>query len=395
MRWRSRARARRSTTRSTCGGRWPRTAPGWRSWWRRAGRSGWRTCRARRTSCWCGWATARACTRRSSPRRHRAADGRLRLPRARARDGRHGGGERALRRDAARGPPMTPLFARLTIAGVGLVGGSLAAAVRAAGLADEVVGFGRTEANLRLAHERGLADRVTRDPAAAVAGADAIVLAAPVGACAALAAVFRPHARAGALLTDVGSVKRALVEELEAAWAGVGPVVGAHPVAGSEASGAGAARADLFRGRRCILTPTPATDRAALGRVRALWEGVGARVEELPPAVHDELLARVSHLPHLVAYALVAAVGEQTIAGRRAFDYAGSGFRDTTRVAASPAELWRDIALANAPALAAALGEFRAALDRLERLVSARDAAGLAAALAAARALRGRLGGEE
>src|SRR5204862_319435 len=193
------------------------------------------------------------------PRRHRAADGRLRLPRARARDGRHGGGERALRRGAARGARMTPLFARLTIAGVGLVGGSLAAAVRAAGLAGEVVGFGRTEANLRLAEERGLADRVTRDPAAAVAGADAIVLA--------------------------------------------------------------------------------------------------------------------------------AAVGEQTIAGRRALDYAGTGFRDTTRVAASPAELWCDIALANAPALGAALGDFRAALDRLERLVGARDAAGLAAALAAARAL--------
>src|SRR5438309_1073985 len=254
---------------------------------------------------------------------------------------------------------------------------------------------GRSAANLRRAEERGLADRVTRDPAAAVAGADAIVLATPVGTCAALAAAFRPHARAGALLTDVGSVKQILVAELEAAWAGVGPVVGAHPIAGSEASGAGAARADLFRGRRCILTPTPATDRAALARVRALWEGVGARVEEMPPAIHDELLARVSHLPHLLAYALVAAVGEQTIAGRRALDYAGTGFRDTTRVAASPAELWCDIALANAPALGAALGEFRAALDRLERLVGARDAEGLAAALAAARALRGRLRGEE
>src|SRR5437667_206336 len=126
----------------------------------------------------------------------------------------------------------------------------------------------------------------------------AIVLAAPVGTCAALAAAFRPHARAGALLTDVGSVKQILVAELEAAWAGVGPVVGAHPIAGSEASGAGAACADLFRGRRCILTPTPATDRAALARVRALWEGVGARVEEMPPAVHAARLARVSHLPH-------------------------------------------------------------------------------------------------
>ena len=290
---------------------------------------------------------------------------------------------------------MTPLFARLTIAGVGLVGGSLGAAVRAAGLAGEVVGFGRTEANLRRARERGLVDRVTYDAAAAAAGADAIVLAVPVGASAALAAALGPHANTGTLLTDVGSVKGEVVATLEARWAGIGAVVGAHPIAGSEASGAGAARADLFRGRRCILTPTPVTDRAALGRVRALWEGVGARVEEMPPSLHDELLARVSHLPHLLAYALATAVGEQTIGGRRALDYAGGGFRDTTRIAASPAELWRDIALANAPALAAALGEFRAALARLEGLLAARDAAGLEAALARARALRRRLGGEE
>jgi prephenate dehydrogenase len=190
----------------------------------------------------------------------------------------------------------------------------------------------------------------------------------------------------------VGSVKAALVESLERTWAGVGPVVGAHPIAGSEASGAGAARADLFRGRRCILTPTATTDAAALARVRALWEGVGARVEEMPAAVHDDLLARVSHLPHLVAYALSAALGEVEIDGRAALDYAGSGFRDTTRIAASPAELWRDIALANAPAVMAALGEFRTALARLESLVAAGDAAGLEVALAAAQAIRRRLG---
>jgi prephenate dehydrogenase len=287
---------------------------------------------------------------------------------------------------------MTRLFERLAVAGVGLVGGSLALAVREAGLAGEVVGFGRGEPNLRLARERGVVDRVTRDPAAAVAGADAIVLAAPIGACAALADTFRPHARPGAVLTDVGSVKGELVAALEARWAGTGPVVGAHPIAGSEESGAGAARADLFRGRRCILTPTAATDRDALARIRALWEGVGARVEEMPPGVHDELLARVSHLPHLVAYALVGAVGGATVGGRRAVDYGGTGFRDTTRVAASPAELWRDIALANRPALGAALAEFRAALEALERLVVAGDAAGLEAALASAREIRRRLG---
>jgi prephenate dehydrogenase len=286
---------------------------------------------------------------------------------------------------------MTPRFERLTIAGVGLVGGSLGGAARAARLAAEVVGFGRSEENLRIALERGLVDRVTRDPAAAVAGADAIVLAVPVGACVALAEVFRPHARAGTLLTDVGSVKAGLVAALESCWSTVGPVVGAHPIAGSEASGAAAARTDLFRGRRCVLTPTALTDPAALARVHALWEGVGARVEEMSPTVHDELLARASHAPHLVAYALASAVGDATVAGRPVLAYAGSGFRDTTRIAGSPAELWRDIALANAPALRAALAEFRAALERLERLVATGDAAGLGAALAAANAARRRL----
>jgi prephenate dehydrogenase len=194
------------------------------------------------------------------------------------------------------------------------------------------------------------------------------------------------------VLTDVGSVKARMVAALEARWQGVGPVVGAHPIAGSEASGAAAARAELFREQRCILTPTATTDRNALARVRALWEGVGARVEEMAPDVHDQLLARVSHLPHLVAYALAAAVGEARVGGRAALEYAGSGFRDTTRIAASPADLWRDIALDNLPALRGALGEFRSALDRLEALLVAGDAAGLGAALEAARAVRVRLG---
>jgi prephenate dehydrogenase len=284
-----------------------------------------------------------------------------------------------------------PRFERLVVAGVGLIGGSLALAARAAGLVGEVVGLGRSRANLEVARARGIVDRIAADPADAMAGADAVVLAAPVGACAPLATALRPHARPGTLLTDVGSVKGTLVPALERAWAGAGPVVGAHPLAGSEASGAAAARADLFRGQGCILTPTAATDRAALGRVRALWEGVGARVEELTPAAHDAILARVSHLPHLVAYALAAAAGEARVEGRAVLDYASGGFRDTTRIAGSPPELWRDIALANAPALAAALREFRAALDRLEALVGAGDAEGLGAALAAAQAVRRRL----
>jgi prephenate dehydrogenase len=285
-----------------------------------------------------------------------------------------------------------PLVERMTIAGVGLIGGSLAAAAREAGLVGEVLGFGRTARNLEVARERGLIDRIVTDDAAA-ADADVVVLATPVNTCATLAARFRPHARPRTILTDVGSVKASLVTALEGAWGGAA-VVGAHPIAGSEASGAAAAQADLFRGRLCIVTPTPRTAPAALALVRALWEGVGARVEEMTPEAHDAILARVSHLPHVLAYALVRAVADGRSDGRRLLDYVGSGFLDATRIAASPAEVWRDIALANRPALAAALAEFRTALDELVRLVDAGDAGGLEAALAAAAAARRGLGGK-
>ncbi|HJQ83002.1 MAG TPA: prephenate dehydrogenase/arogenate dehydrogenase family protein, partial [Candidatus Binatia bacterium] len=285
-----------------------------------------------------------------------------------------------------------PLVERLTVAGIGLVGGSLALAVREAGLAREVVGLGRSAENLEVARQRGLVDRATSDPAAAVRDADVIVLAVPLRSTAAVAERLRPHARRGAILTDVGSVKTQIVAALEARWAAVGAVVGGHPIAGSEASGAAAARADLFRGRRCILTPTTTTDGGALARVRTLWEAVGARVEEMSPTTHDEILARTSHLPHLVAYALAAAVDDLHVDGRAALDYAGTGFRDTTRIAASPASLWRDVALLNAPALRAALVEFHLALDRIEERLAADDGPGLEAALAAARAVRQRLG---
>ena len=282
---------------------------------------------------------------------------------------------------------MTRVFDRMLVAGVGLIGGSLALAAREAGLVGEIVGYGRSRENLAVARRRGLVDRIADAPGAA-ATADAIVLAAPVGASVALAEAFRPHARAGTVLTDVGSVKARVVADLEAAWRRVGPVVGGHPIAGSEASGAGAARVDLFRGRLCILTPTPATDTTALGQVQALWEGVGARVEEMAAVAHDDILARVSHAPHLVAYALVTAGADVRVDGRSVLDYAGSGFRDATRIAASRAELWRDIALANAAAIGPALAEFRAVLERLAALVAAGDAAGLEAVLAAAARLR-------
>jgi prephenate dehydrogenase len=281
---------------------------------------------------------------------------------------------------------------RLSVIGVGLIGGSFAMAARRAGLVGEVVGYGRRPENLRLAVERGAIDRIAATLPEAAAGANVILLAAPVGRCVALARELRPHAAPDALLTDVGSVKARLVADLEVAWGDGARVVGAHPIAGSEQTTVRAARADLFVGRRCVLTPTPATSPAALALVRRLWEGVGALVEEMDAAHHDALLARVSHAPHLIAYALVDAVAAWEH-GAEALARAGSGFVDTTRVAGSAPELWRDVLLANAPAVRAALAEFRRALAAFEDALARDDGPGLEVGLERARAARARLGG--
>lgn len=281
---------------------------------------------------------------------------------------------------------------RMSVIGVGLIGGSLALAARRARLVGEVVGYGRRPENLRLAVERGAIDRIAATLPEAAAGANVILLAAPVGRCADLARALRPHALPDAVLTDVGSVKGRLVADLEAAWGGGARVVGAHPIAGSERTTVEAARADLFVGKRCVLTPTAATSPAALALVRHLWEGVGALVEEMDATHHDALLARVSHAPHLIAYALVDAVANWEH-GAEALAHAGTGFADTTRVAGSAPELWRDVLLANAPAVRGALAEFRAALAVFEDALAEADGPGLEAGLERARATRARLGG--
>lgn len=284
------------------------------------------------------------------------------------------------------------MIERLSIIGVGLIGGSFGLAARRAGLVREVVGYGRRTANLDVARARGAIDRSVATLAEAAEGADVIMLATPVGLCADLARQLRPHARPDALLTDVGSVKGRVVDDLERAWGSGARVVGAHPIAGSEQTTVAAAREDLFVGRRCVLTPTPHTLRAAIDVVRGLWTGVGALVEEMEATRHDELLARVSHAPHVIAYALVEAVA-RSADGATALAHAGTGFADTTRIAASAPELWRDILLANAPAVGAALGEFRTTLARFEDAVARGDGPTLEALMDAARAVRGRLGG--
>ena len=293
---------------------------------------------------------------------------------------------------------MPVLFERVLIAGVGLIGGSLGLAAKTRGLVREAVGFGRTEANLKIALDRGLIDRYTFDPAEAARGTDLVLLAVPVEATGPVVRSFLPHLSAGCIVTDAGSVKKPIVDTLDALLPPTIHGVAAHPIAGTEHAGAGAAFETLFDGSLCVLTPTDATDRGALARVRALWEGVGMRVEEMDAAVHDRLLAQVSHLPHLIAFSvmngLLDTFGSPEADGGTAVDplaYAGSAFADLTRVAASPVEMWRDICLANREALLEAITGFERALAGMKAAVSARDADALSAAIERARQERKRL----
>jgi len=284
-----------------------------------------------------------------------------------------------------------PLFRRVAVVGVGLIGGSLAAACRKRGLAEALVGFDRDPDALQEALALGLVDEGSESAAAATAGADLTVLAVPVGALEEVAAAVAPAVGPAAVVTDVGSVKGVLVNRVEARLP-AGRYVPAHPIAGRERSGPAAASASLFEGARCVLTPTPRTDRQSLARVRALWEEVGALVETMEPEEHDAVFAAVSHLPHAVAYALMNAMLDLKADGRDVLPYSAGGLRDFTRVAASAPTMWRDIFLANRAALLDPLRRFRAALARLEAALAAGDGAALWAECDRARRVRRELG---
>ena len=277
---------------------------------------------------------------------------------------------------------MTRLFERAVVAGVGLIGGSLALAAKRAGLIGEITGLGRRRENLEVALQRGLVDRVSQDPAEAARGADFALLAVPVGSLAEVAKAMAPSLAPGAVLSDVGSVKARVVRDVSAALPAGLRFVGAHPVAGTEDSGAAAAREDLFRGSRCIVTPVAETDAGALAKVEALWRGVGAEVERMSPERHDEVLAWVSHVPHLLAFALMSAAPAATHA------YAGPSFRGMTRVAASPVEMWRDIVAANGEAIGAGLDALLRRLEALREAVARGDGEAAAAIFRAAREAR-------
>jgi len=270
---------------------------------------------------------------------------------------------------------MKPM--RLAVLGCGLLGGSTAAAWRHSGCVTQVVGFDIQPERARRAQALGIVDQVADTVAQAVAEADCIVLATPVGAMAALLAQAARHARADALITDVGSTKvELLVNARQILGDTFSRFVPAHPIAGGETPGIEQASAELFRGRWLITTPAAGTDALAVGRVEANWAACGARIERMTAQDHDRVFAAVSHLPHLLAFALVNLIAGQPD-GARKLQFAGAGFRDFTRIAASDPVMWRDIALANRGALGHMLGEYRRQLELLQAAVDAGDGAAL------------------
>jgi len=283
---------------------------------------------------------------------------------------------------------MATLFKQMTVCGVGLIGGSLALIAKREGLVERVVGLGRTQQNLDVALERGIVDDATRDPAAAARGADLLMLAVPVGTMPETLAAMTAHLPPAAVITDVGSVKGWVVRALEPLLGPRMALVAAHPVAGKETTGAGAADERLFIGRRTIITPSVRSTPDAIDRVERLWQATGSHVERMTPDEHDKILARASHLPQVVASALAAALYGERVGEHQAAAYGAGGLRDTTRIAASSAEMWRDIVLTNRDAIVEALGLFRGALEEFERAIRTGDVARFEEIFNRGRALR-------
>ncbi|NOZ25532.1 MAG: prephenate dehydrogenase/arogenate dehydrogenase family protein [Nitrospirae bacterium] len=279
-------------------------------------------------------------------------------------------------------------FGRVAIIGVGLIGASLALALKKHGIADEVRGTGRQEGSLKKAVRFGVIDSYSLNRSEVVTGADLVVLATPVGCFRAVIEETKPFLKKGAIVTDVGSVKGRLARELEGLMPEGVSFVGGHPIAGSDRSGIDAASADLFAGAKCIITPTEQTPEDAVRRVTELWTALGAEVCFLSPEEHDLVFALVSHLPHLIAYALVNTVGD---VNPDYIHYAGKGFKDTTRVALSSPELWRDICFKNKENLLSLVQRFQQSLTSMVDALEGNDSEGLEVLFDKAQRLRGKL----
>jgi prephenate dehydrogenase len=277
---------------------------------------------------------------------------------------------------------------KVVIFGVGLIGGSVSLALRKTGVVGEVVGFGRSTATLEQAKQLGILDRIGVDAAQEVRDADLVLLATPVAQMAEIFARIAPHLGAHTLVTDGGSTKGDVVAAAYAhLGARVSQFVPAHPIAGGEKSGAAAAQADLYQGKKVVLTPLPQNSIEAVARVRQAWELCGANVSELTAEQHDTVFAAVSHLPHLLSFALVHDLAQRDNR-EQLLSFAASGFRDFTRIAASSPEMWRDICLANRSALLDELGRYMSELKTIQEALAEADAVKLEAVFSLAREVR-------
>ncbi len=269
---------------------------------------------------------------------------------------------------------MTQVYARVALIGLGLIASSMAHAMRAQGLAGEIVGHAKSAETRAVALQIGLCDRVCATAAEAVQGADLVVLAVPVGAMAAIAAEIAPHLAPGATVTDVGSVKQAVIAAVAPCLpAGVTFIPG-HPMAGTEYSGPRSGFATLFQNRWWLLTPLPDTDADQIARLRTLLEAMGARVDTMDAEHHDLVLAVVSHTPHLIAYTMVGVADHLAqVSNSEVIQYSATGFRDFTRIAASDPTMWRDVFLTNKDAVLDVLGRFTEELFVLQRAIRMGD----------------------
>jgi cyclohexadieny/prephenate dehydrogenase len=280
-------------------------------------------------------------------------------------------------------------FDRIALIGFGLIGGSIARAAKEQGLAGEIVTTARSEKTRARVMELGIVDRVVATNAEAAEGADLVILCIPVGACGAVAAEIAGHLRPGAIVSDVGSVKGAVVKEMAPHLPAGVHFVPAHPVAGTEHSGPDSGFAELFINRWCILTPPEGTDPQAVEKLRAFWAGIGAKVEIMTPDHHDMVLAITSHLPHLIAYTIVGTADElEGVTQSEVLKFSAGGFRDFTRIAASDPVMWRDVFLTNKDAVLEMLGTFNEDLSKLTRAIRRSDGEALFEHFARTRAIR-------
>ena len=283
------------------------------------------------------------------------------------------------------------IFRKMVVVGVGLIGGSLALDAKRHRLVEEIIGFGRSEQNLRFAKKHGIVDRYLLDEGDTPEDTDFLLSAISVQAEVSTTARFLPALQQGCIVSDVGSVKGEIVRGMEKLLPPGIHFVGAHPIAGSEQWGAEAAKTDLFVLHRCILTPTRKTDEQALKKVATLWRRVGARVELMDPETHDKILGVISHLPHVLVYALVNSLARTQVPGVDLESYCAGGFKDFTRIASSRPELWRDICLMNRKSIGKTLGDYIKNLERLKGWIEKGRGALLEREFARANEIRGQI----